>query len=107
MQEKMLQVRAGGLKMRFLKLLTFYWLAKLGLHISLKFSQCLKVWFSSNSHLNHCKKNLKFSIKDFFSKCDQIRIFADLVTFTEEILNRKHLFCAVNFMMLNHPKNIK
>ena len=32
----------------------------------------------------------KFSIKDFFSKCDQIR---NLVTFTEEILNGKvHFF---------------
>ena len=31
---------------------------------------------------------MKFSIKDFFSKCDQIRS-ADLVTFTEEILNGK------------------
>ena len=33
---------------------------------------------------------MKFPIKDFFSKCDQIRSFlfpADLVTFTEEILN--------------------
>ena len=28
---------------------------------------------------------MKFSIKDFFSKCDQFP--ADLVTFTEEILN--------------------
>ena len=80
MQEKMLQVRAGVRNMRFLKLLTFYWLAKLGLHNSLKFSQCLKVWF----HMS-----------------------ADLMTFTEEILNRKHFFCAVNFMMLSHPKNIK
>ena len=35
---------------------------------------------------------MTFSIKDFFSKCDQIRSFqfpADLVTFTEEILNVK------------------
>ena len=31
-------------------------------------------------------KKMKFSIKDFFSKCDQI---SDLVTFTEEILNGK------------------
>ena len=30
---------------------------------------------------------MKFSINDFFSKCDQIRSF--LATFTEEILNRK------------------
>ena len=29
-------------------------------------------------------QKMKFSIKDFFSKCDQIRKFpADLVTFTE------------------------
>ena len=33
---------------------------------------------------------MKFSIKDFFSKCDQFS--ADLVTFTEEILNGKLLF---------------
>ena len=33
---------------------------------------------------------MKFFIKDFFSKCDQIFIFpADLVTCTEEILNGK------------------
>ena len=33
---------------------------------------------------------MKFSIKDFFSKCDQIRSFyVDLVTFTEEILHWK------------------
>ena len=40
---------------------------------------------------------MKFSIKDFFKKCDQIRIFpAAMVTFTEEILNGKlHFFCAV------------
>ena len=30
---------------------------------------------------------MKYSIKDFFSKCDQIRSF--LITFTEEILNGK------------------
>ena len=35
-----------------------------------------------------------FCIKDFFSKCDQIRSF--LVMFTEEILNGKHQFlCSV------------
>ena len=32
-------------------------------------------------------KKMKFSIKDFFSKCDQV--VADLVTFNEEILNWK------------------
>ena len=44
-------------------------------------------------------QKLKFSIKDFFSKCDQIcsllQETADLVTFTEEILNGKlHLLCS-------------
>ena len=34
-------------------------------------------------------QKMKFSIKDFFSKCD-------LVTFTEEILNGKsHFLCSV------------
>ena len=36
----------------------------------------------------------KFSIMDFFSKCDQIRRF-DLVAITEEILNGKLHLCAV------------
>ena len=36
---------------------------------------------------------MKFSIKDFLSKCDKIRKFpADLVTFTEEIFNGKLRF---------------
>ena len=43
---------------------------------------------------------MKFYIKDFFIKCDQIcsfqQFFADLVTFTEEILNGKlHFLCSV------------
>ena len=39
---------------------------------------------------------MKFSIKDFFSKFGQIRRkIADLVTFTEEILNGKlHFLCS-------------
>ena len=34
---------------------------------------------------------MRFSIKDFFSKCDRpnLQIPTDLVTFTEEILNGK------------------
>ena len=35
---------------------------------------------------------MKFFIKGFFSKCDQIH---SLVTFIEEILNGKVFFCAV------------
>ena len=42
-------------------------------------------------------QKMKFSIKDFFSKCDQIRMeTVDLVKFTEEILNGKLRFlCSV------------
>ena len=36
---------------------------------------------------------MKFSIKDFFSKCEQT---ADLFTFTKEILNGKlHFMCRI------------
>ena len=43
----------------------------------------------------HCTKKKKFSIKDFFSKCNQIRKkLRILVTFTEEIFNGKlHFLC--------------
>ena len=48
---------------------------------------------------------MKFSIKDFFSKCDQIRRrpnpqeAADLVTFTEKIRNGKlHFLCSASFI---------
>ena len=37
---------------------------------------------------------MKFFIKGFVSKYEQIRMTADLVTFTEEILNEKLHFCA-------------
>ena len=42
---------------------------------------------------------MKFSIKDFFSKCDQIHSKCDqMVTFTEEIPNGKLLFlCSESF----------
>ena len=41
-------------------------------------------------------QKMKFYIKDFFSKWDQIRSFlGDLVTFIEEILNGKlHILCS-------------
>ena len=41
-------------------------------------------------------QKVKFPVKDFFSKCDQIRSFPRiLVTFTEEILNGKlHFLCS-------------
>ena len=45
-------------------------------------------------------QKMKFSIKDFFSKCDQIRNTVDLVTFTEEILNAKlHFLCFERLLL--------
>ena len=47
------------------------------------------------SVLTNNAQKMKFSIKGFFSKCDQIRV--DLVTFTEEIFNGKLYFlCSEN-----------
>ena len=43
--------------------------------------------------IKNTAQKIKFSIKNFFSKCDQTRRYpADLVTFTEEIINGKLLF---------------
>ena len=44
------------------------------------------------SHMTNTAKKMKFSIKDFVSKCDQIRSPTYLVTLTEEILNGKNYF---------------
>ena len=63
-------------------------------------------WFIfKNSHhwkWTYTALNIKFSIKDFFSKCDQIRSFlADLVTFTKEILNGKlYILYSVIFIFM-------
>ena len=46
----------------------------------------------------HTAQKMTFSIKDFFSKCDFrfLPFPADLITFTEEILNGKlHFLCSV------------
>ena len=40
---------------------------------------------------------MKFFIKNFFSKYETLQETADLVTFTEEILNGKlHFLCSVH-----------
>ena len=51
-------------------------------------------------HFCNTAQKMKFPIKDFFSKFDQIRS-ADLVTFTEEIFNGKlHFLCNVTVEIL-------
>ena len=52
------------------------------------------------TRITNTAQKVKLSIKDFFSKCDQICSFletADLVAFTEEILNGKLIFCEVQY----------
>ena len=51
---------------------------------------------------------MKFFIKDFFSKCNQIDKTADLVTFTKEILNGKlHFLCSENLLTSILPEFFK
>ena len=45
------------------------------------------------------EQKMKISIKDFFSKCDQIR--RKLVTFTGEILNGKLHFLCSDMVQMN------
>ena len=56
---------------------------------------------NNTTYSRHTMQKLKFSIKDFFRKCDHIPQFpADLVTLTVKILNGKddlkHLRASVN-----------
>ena len=64
----------------------------------------LKIDFCYFLAINTAQK-MKLFIKDFFSKCDQMPQFpADLVTFTEEILNGKiHILCSANLQFFIFP----
>ena len=48
-------------------------------------------------------QKMKFSIKNFFSKFDQIRRPGDLVTFAEEILNGTLNFLGSHFPQPSYP----
>ena len=54
----------------------------------------LAINHAANIVLAVTAQKMKFSIKDFFSKCDQIGT-ADLATFTEEIRNGNFILCVV------------
>ena len=65
---------------------------KICLLFFLQFLGFTKTWDGDEKDENYTAQKMKFSIKDFFSKCDQIPDF----TFTEEILNGKlHFLCSV------------
>ena len=58
---------------------------------------CKPMYFVRIKGNTETVQKMTFSIKDFFTKCDQIRKTADFVTFTEEILNGKlHFQCSEN-----------
>ena len=75
--------------------------------------KCFFLTFNVNLITLH--KKTKFSIKDFFSKCDQSRspnpqFHADLVTFTEETFNENiHFLCrvTVTFWKFSYLKNLQ
>ena len=50
----------------------------------IKYSSCSMILTKCTSLVT--AQNMKFSVTDFFSKCDQTAV-ADLVTFSEEIPN--------------------
>ena len=58
----------------------------------------------TNLHIDkYTAQKVKFSIKDFFSKCEN----ADLVTFTEEVLNGKLRFmCTDNVDRCINPERV-
>ena len=70
---------------------TVDWGRKWLVHFNAGKTQVVLFDWSDNSGAIDVKitaQKMEFSIKNFFSKCDQIRSFrADLVTFTEETLN--------------------
>ena len=68
------------------------------------FQRFVLILVSLGSHYT----KMKFSIKDFFSKWDQIRRkTADLVTFIEEILNGKLFFVQLSLVIFTClPKTI-
>ena len=56
----------------------------------------------------HCKKKMKFSIKDFFSKCCQIRSFLWIWSHLLKIsLMKNFIFCAVMDMIIKDVKLVK
>ena len=71
-------------------------------------TRCNKIpllWIYLKFSINFTPQKVKFSIKDFFSICDQMwQETADLVTFTKEILNEKlHFLCSASsiFFIVN------
>ena len=73
------------------------------IHITLSYPRTYYVKTNTHAELKDCYlyfvfytvQKMRFSIKDFSSKCDQIRSFqTDLLIFTEEILHEKlHFLC--------------
>ena len=51
----------------------------------------------------HNSQKMKFSIKDFFSKCDQIRSFLKIWShFLKKSLRENFIFCTVPVIRITH-----
>ena len=63
-----------------------------------------RVFPKPNNHVyTYTAQKMKFSIKDFSSKCDQTAKAADLVTFTGEILNGTLHFLCCDIKLMREP----
>ena len=81
-----------------------YYVFVLRVHIALRFQKTtivsISLYFRMDIGKDHCTKKLKFSIKDFFSKCDQIRSFLRIwLHLLKKFLMENFLFCAVDIFI--------
>ena len=61
-----------------------------------EFSGMFGKHFSLNAIIKYTAQEMKFSIKDFFSKCDQIRSFLRIWShLLKKFLIQNFIFCAV------------
>ena len=64
-------------------------------------SLCLIKKLSVKLYLKHCQKN-KFSVKDFFNKCDQILSFMQIWSHLLKMSWMENfIFCAVHMLILD------
>ena len=73
------------------------------LHVHFKSSAHLDRWQTTAKSIYVTAQKMKFSIKDFFSKCDQIRSFLRIWSrLLEKSLMESFIFCAVCNIAIFH-----
>ena len=72
----------------------------LSFSISQNFIMELKNWMRSDKNGCYTAQKKKFSIKNFFGKCDQIRSFLRICSyFRKESLMENFIFCTLLFQI--------